>query len=647
MTDSKTHVVLGALAIVLAVAVAYANTFSVPFILDDLVTIALNPSIRHLWPLGPVLNPPAEIYTAGRPLYNLSYALNYAAGGTSVGGYHAVNLAIHLAAALALFGTVRRTLLLPALAEKFRGAATQLALLVALGWALHPVLTEAVTYLAQRSELLMGMFYFTTLYCFVRGTTAPRPEVWWSLAVASCLGGMASKEVMVTAPAVVLLFDRIFVAGSWRGVWRERARVHAALLGTWLLLAFLMLATDIAKRDVGTGGHLAWSTYVMTECHVVVDYLQLAVWPHPLTFYYGPELFRLANNVAGTLACAVVLAVLVGGSFTLGLRARAGAFVGFLGMAFFIALSPTSSVVPLAQQPMAESRLYVPLAAVVTAAVVGAFALFGRKIFPALLAAAVGFAVLAHARNTDYRSEVALWNDTVVKRPESSRAHSILAAVMAGTPALRSESIAHLYAALRLDPGNAEAHNNLANYLGSYTDRKLEAIEHYEQALRLKPDFAQAHSNLAITLTTLPGRELDALAHFEAAARVRPDDAEAHYLVGKMLAGLPGRVAEAVREFERALQLSPDVAQVHAGLADALGEIPGRDADALAHYREALRLAPDQITVRYNLAVLHARRGELDPAIAELEIALQAAPNFSAARDALQTLRQAKTRAIR
>src|SRR5258708_4516355 len=99
----KMPVVLGGLAIAVTIGAAYFNSFSVPLLLDDSVTIALNPSIRHLWPLGPVLTPPPHVYSSGRPLLNLSFALNYAAAGPKVEGYHAANLLIHLCAALALF----------------------------------------------------------------------------------------------------------------------------------------------------------------------------------------------------------------------------------------------------------------------------------------------------------------------------------------------------------------------------------------------------------------------------------------------------------------------------------------------------------------------------------------------------------------
>jgi len=119
----------------------YSGTFSVPLLFDDKASIADNLSIRRLWPLGPALSPPSNAGVGGRPLLNLSYALNYAFGGTAVAGYHAVNLLIHVLAAWTLFALVRRTLLKPVLAERFGAAATPLALAVSAIWAWHPVLT--------------------------------------------------------------------------------------------------------------------------------------------------------------------------------------------------------------------------------------------------------------------------------------------------------------------------------------------------------------------------------------------------------------------------------------------------------------------------------------------------------------------------
>ncbi len=114
------------------------------------------------------IGPPKDSLVGARPVVNLSYALNYAAGGTAVSGYHLVNLLIHVLAGWTLFALVRRTLLRPTLVERFGPAATPLALAVSAIWAWHPVQTESVTYISERAESLMGLFYLLTIYCFVR-----------------------------------------------------------------------------------------------------------------------------------------------------------------------------------------------------------------------------------------------------------------------------------------------------------------------------------------------------------------------------------------------------------------------------------------------------------------------------------------------
>ena len=133
---------------------AYANTFAVPFVYDDVAAIAENTTIHHF---DTAFVPPPGTTVSGRPLVNLSFALNYAISGYAVWSYHVVNLVIHALAALALFGLVRRTLRAPSLAARWGEAAGPLALAAAAWWALHPTATESVTYTVQRAESLMGL----------------------------------------------------------------------------------------------------------------------------------------------------------------------------------------------------------------------------------------------------------------------------------------------------------------------------------------------------------------------------------------------------------------------------------------------------------------------------------------------------------
>ena len=421
------------LVVVAVGLLAYHNSFTGPFTFDDRQSIQENLTIRHLWPVWQVLSPPASTAVSGRPVLNFSLAINYAFGGTSVQGYHALNLAIHILAALALFGVVRRTLARPALRDCFGTVANGLALAIAAIWTVHPVQTEAVTYVSQRAESLMGLFYLLTLYCFIRGTESQRSGRWFTLSIVACLLGMATKEVMVTAPLMVLLYDQTFVAGSFQAAWTRRWRVYMGLAGTWLLLAYLM--TGLHGRGVGYGLGITWQTYALTECQVVVNYLWLALWPHPLIFDYGTA--RIVQHAAEVASCALILVLLAIGVLV-GLKRRSA--IGFIGAWFFVILAPTSSVVPVAAQPMAESRLYLPLAAVVAIVVIGIHALAGRRSMPVFLVLAVGLGFLTVQRNQDYRSQIAIWGDTVAKRPQNPRAQYSLGTVLAQVGRIRKRS---------------------------------------------------------------------------------------------------------------------------------------------------------------------------------------------------------------
>jgi len=171
--------------IVAAGIVAYFNSFRGPFILDDTISIVDNPHIRHLWPVWEALSPSPQSLVGGRPVVNFSLAINYALGGLTVWWYHALNLAIHLLAGLTLYGIVRRTLLRrecwpSSLRQRAGGAmecwarfgasADWIALTVALIWELHPLQTECVDYIVQRTESLMGLSLLLTVYCTLRGS---------------------------------------------------------------------------------------------------------------------------------------------------------------------------------------------------------------------------------------------------------------------------------------------------------------------------------------------------------------------------------------------------------------------------------------------------------------------------------------------
>jgi tetratricopeptide (TPR) repeat protein len=649
--------------LVLAAVAAYSGTFSAPFVFDDTRSILENPTLRHLSLAA--LSPPAGGMTvSGRPLLNFSLAVNYAISGTQVWSYHALNLLIHALAGLTLFGIVRRTLEkagtggppvrdLPGMrTERTDGWALSatagevarpylVAFVIALLWTLHPLQTESVTYVIQRAESLMGLFYLLTLYCFIRGTEA-NGRIWLWLSVLCCLLGMASKEVMVTAPVIVLLYDRTFVSGSFREAWRRRRGPYLALGATWILLGWLVAGTGGRGGTAGFGSGVSWWAYGFTQFRAVAHYLRLAFWPHPLAADYGrvlggsPPEMAWDMVVVGVLFAATVLAVghrpaegpssppgrgVAQRSLTTGLRrgeGRAGARAfGFVGAWFFLILAPSSSVVPVATEIIAEHRMYLPLAAVLVVAVVLLDAWLTR--IPWLVvcgAVALGLGLMTAHRNEAYRSNLALWSDTVAKMPDDAFAQNNLGKALFAAGRV-DEAASHYSRALQLEPQDAEAHYNLANILVD-RGRLPEAIAEYGQALRYEPNFYQANNNLGLALMRA-GRAAEAIPQFEATLRFQPDSFQGHCNLADALAQV-GQTAESVEQYELALRADPNVAVAHENLGMALAQL-GRVPEAIQQFEIAVQLDPNDPDLHYNLGVTLRHTGHNDEAAAQFEAA--------------------------
>lgn len=558
---------LAPVVLVSAVVLAYANSLHAPFLFDDAGAVLGNPTIRSLTSLA-VLNPPADgSTTTGRPVVNLTYALNYAFGGENVAGYRALNIAIHALAALTLLGLLRRTFL--SLQLKFPLFNCESAALAAASlWALHPLQTESVVCIAQRTELLCGLFYLLTLYAFARATLpseggARCPQrASHALSVVACLLGMASKEVMVTAPLAVLLYDRTFVAGTFSAALRLRRGYYSALAATWLLLAFLVLQNSGA-RGVSAGfglGVTPWS-YLLKQCEALVLYLRLSLWPHPLVLDYGTAVPASVAEV--WWQGPVVLALLAATLWALVRRP----LLGFAGAWFFLILAPSSSFVPLVTQTMAEHRMYLPLAAVVALAVVALNCGLGARALAGCAVLVPAFAVVTVGRNHTYRDAIAIWSDTVVHAPPHSRAFTSLGA-------------AYVVA-----------------------QRPAEALPLLDRALALNPADYSAQRNRALALLAL-GRADEASAIFAALPAREPGEAAEYFDLGNAFAR-EGKYPEAAAAYTRTVTLEPAHFAARANLGNAF-LAAGRAPEAIAAYEAALRLRPADARLLENLAVARA-----------------------------------------
>ena len=457
MSNART-VRLCAAAILVAGIVVYANALSGPFLFDDENSIVNNRSIQSV---GTALSPPRDTPVAGRPVVNLTFALNYAAGGLDVTGYHVVNVAIHLLAALVLFGIVRRTFRLKAEATNhgvgrgFRLQPEVFALAVALIFAVHPLQTEAVNYLTERTESLMGLFYLLTLYCSIRafrlkaeatGTFRLKAEAtraargtrgfrlqpegrWQALAGVCCALGMLAKESMVTAPVIVVLYDRVFLFDSFRDQFRARRTLYAGLAAAWLVLAAVFASQP--RTSVGFDAGTSPWVYLLNQAELVPRYLWLAIWPRDLVLDYGlPRLLTPGDVIVpGAIVVALLLATVA--------AFRVAPALGFLAACVFITLAPTSSIVPIATEVGAERRMYLAMAAIATLLVTlvargvlasprGGAEKTRAAMFVAVIAVVcVALGVGTFLRNREYASRLTMAQTIVDRRPHG-RAHFLL-----------------------------------------------------------------------------------------------------------------------------------------------------------------------------------------------------------------------------
>ena len=606
--------IVGWLPVLLVITgvLVFGNSLSGPFIIDDISAIVENDYIRHLWPPSDMLSGPAQTSVAGRPVVSLSLAVNYALGGLDVEGYHVVNVLLHVLCALVLFGIVRRTLVGDHLRARFGRGAGGTAMACALIWMVHPLQTETVNYIIQRTESLMGLFYLLTVYCAIRASDSARRDWWARTCVLCCALGMSSKEVMVTAPLMVLLYDRVFRFGSFEVAWRERRRLYLGLAATWGILLVLVWSGP-RSHTAGFSTILdvtPWS-YFLNQSRVIVEYLRLAVWPRGLVVYYGPSESVSVGAVAPHLMA--VAGLLAGTVVALVYRPA----VGFLGAWFFVILAPTTSIVPIATEVAAERRVYLPLAGLVVLVVVLGRILLERRARQAKLPAvgpsacggeraavivvAVALAVTTMSRNVDYRSVESLWRTVVDRQPENWGALGGLGLALhaAGDT---DGAIRHFRQSLAINPDSPHVNSNLGQVLLEQ-ERGPEAIVFLRRALEYDVRVARPDLHRALGLSLEAADRVDeAVSHYRQALELSPDFAEAHYNLGNTL-GRQGNLDQAISHFRHALRLNPDYAQAHHNLGDTLALSDDLDG-ALQHFRAAVRVDPD-------LAVTWSRMAEI------------------------------------
>lgn len=623
--------VVPAAAVVLTIA-CYGAALDAPIIWDDYFLYGRpNDLARPGGAQWTLFSAPPQSPLAGRPLAVFSYVANRALVGDRPAGFRVYSLALHVVCTLLLWGIVRRTFRLPRMPKAVRSRAEPAAAFAALLWCVHPLNSEAVVYLTQRTELMASAFYLATLYGALRAWASPYSAAWSIFAVACCACGMMSKETAVTAPVAVVLYDLAFLSTDRRATFRRRAALYLGSAATWLVLA-ACIASGPRSESVGFGHGVGVGSYLLWQSIAVARYARLMFLPIGLCLDHG-DLKRpyLAGSdlVAATACGALIVLVLL----LLGRTARRRPAVAFALFWFFLILAPTSSIVPIVTEWCAERRAYLAIAGPLGAFVATAVCMLYRSSDSVALReddatagrtkiaiAAVGVllfacATLTAARALVYTDVVALWSDSVAQYPDVPRTHA---------------NLANMYF-------------NQAQTLRSSDRAKAREIAesartHYEIATRLDPTDHRMYYNLGLTLDLLD-RDAEAEAAFRQSVQVKPD-----YVNGlRSLAGFlydRRRPAEAVPLFDELVRLEPRNPEWYfgLGLSTLNSGLWDRARDSLLVVVQA---QPEHVESWFHLGRAYAELGDLSQSESALRRALQLSPQHAGAAKLLDRVLQA------
>jgi len=583
-----------AVAIAVVTAALYAGRLGGDWIFDDYHAVVRNDQIERLWP-------PTwawydhDVPWASRPAVSFTVALDFALHGRSPSGYRVFNLTAHLANAALLLWIIQRLLSAwPALGVSRREAAG-LAGAVALLWALHPLQTELVAYVSQRTELMVSFCYLLTLAAALArfGATSRRASLAWSgVAVGACALGAMSKEVIVTAPFAVLLCDRAFVSGSFAEALRRHRGLYAGLACSWAILLPLVVAGPRAQA-VAVSSEISPLSYLRTQAGVIVEYLRLCFWPDALRLSYPPW---TARSWADFPPQGALVVALFGATLWACWRCPR---LGFAGGWFFLALAPSSSVVPVVTEIAAQRRIYLALAAVIGLVVVGGFvavrAWTGASAERRRAALAAALALLAVAcvalgwrtvvRLDDYRSRISIWQEDVRVDPDHPAAIFNLASAL-------------------LDAGRPEP-------AAAHFDRGIQALERMDPETRAALLYSSS-LDLVASAYQATGRAAVGLAPLRRLAGMHPEIADVQLGYARLCVAA-GRPEEALVPLQRAADLAPESPGPWIRMAKVL-ERSGRTRQALSALDAAIERARGEererlVVERASLAARAAEAG--------------------------------------
>lgn len=548
----------------------YYNSLNVPFIFDDARKIVKNPDIKKLSNIKTKLiypyNKKYKIFNRNdpsRPLTYLTFILNYHFGKLNTFGYHLFNILIHIFNSILIFLLTKKILF-----YTYKESADILPLFVALLFAVHPINTNVVTYIFARSGSLATMFYFLSLLFFIK--TFEGNKKIYILSLFSCVLSFLSKPTAVSFPAIVLIFDYIFLSNYKIQKVIEKKYYHIPfwfILIGYLLFRYSYLGgigdieTDVSTRVPGYA-------YLLTQTNIIVKYIKSLVIPTRLSIDHSINLARTIFEFRILYSILLIAGIFLFTWKSYKKKTDWSKIIVFGILWFFITLSPTSSFFPTTSY-MDDKRVYLPGFGAYLLIALLYFRIFcrgitynkkSRQILLCLMGIHVSILGAATInRNRIYQSPFLIWQDVVAQYPTNKRAYVSLGALYHNRHEF-NKALQAYKKALELDPRCTLVYNDLGN-LYHVSGEYDKAFQAYEKALQINPNDARAYNGLGLLYHALKKYD-NASGAFQKAVELYPDFADAHYNLGYLYMKL-NKDTQAIQEYRRTIALDPDFLEAH------------------------------------------------------------------------------------
>ncbi len=554
------------------------------------------------------------------PLTWFSHMLDCQLWGLNASGHHLTNVLLHTAVVILLFLALR----------EMTGALWRSAFVAAV-FAIHPLRVESVAWVAERKDVLSGMFFMLTLWAYVRHVRGPKSLVRHITIVVLFALGLMAKGMLVTLPFVLLLLDYWPLNRLGK---TPLPRLIVEKIPLFVLSAASCVATSLVPEKVSPIYQMPLFLRIENAMVSCVAYLWQMVYPAGLAVVYP-------NPVGGLplweVALAFVLLAAVSAGAVLCWRKRPYFLIGWLW--YLGVLVPVIGIVQISFYARADRYTYLPQIGLyigltwALAELSGSWR-FRRPVLGGLAVVIIAvLSVVSFIQTSYWRDNVLLWSHTLGCTSGNPTAHDNLGAALLKKGRV-GEAIEQFQITLELQPESASAHNNLgAAFLEQ--GRVDEAIEQYRKTIAIQPNHVIAHYMLG-NLLVRKGQVDEAVSHYLKALEINPDNAEVHNNLGLALFQ-KGQMDEAIAHCQKALEINPHFAEAHFTLGNALFQKEQLD-QAIAHYQQALAIRPNFTGVHYNLGNALLQIGRVDEAVVQYQKVLEVHPDSAEVYNKLRQL---------